>query len=538
MKPEERFAELWTDYLEGALDEAGYAELRALLADDESLQKRGADLFQMHRILGFAAASASDGERFVQATLARVPRSSEAFVQGVMKQVQQAEPAGSKVIPFEPAAGAQAMTARIWHRREWLAAAATFAVSVASGALWWRHRMQALPLVRVTQNAGAMLAQSGQPVAIGETLPHGRLRLAQGALGLNYGRGVQLVIEAPAEFECSRADLLRLYAGRVAADVPPPAKGFTVITPTGKAVDLGTKFGVDVPPQGEAEVHVFQGEVIAQSSGGGKRQSLRDGEAFALQSGAGNTRELRSAAFIRPEEVSSLHAALAAGQQAHSDAALAALRNDPALIAMFDFEADGLPSGSYRVVQGRWPGSHAPEFVNVGDHMKIDIGGNREWTQLTLAAWVRLDRLGAPYQSLIHTDGWSNDNPGQVHWMVTRKTTMRLALRGNTLASGFEDREGYPDSHTAVLPEQGRWVHLASVYDCAERSVRFYLNGEFDNEVRQEIAYPARLGPAQIGNWDKQDRKLSGRIDELVVLGRVLGGNEVRALYAAGNPYR
>ncbi|HSI13642.1 MAG TPA: LamG-like jellyroll fold domain-containing protein [Chthoniobacter sp.] len=539
MKPEERFAELWTDYLEGALEEAGHAELRALLANDDSLQKRAADLFQMHRMLGFAAAAnPSDAERFVQATLARVPRSTEAFVQGVMKQVQKAEPAGSKVVPFEPAAEAQAMTARAWHRREWLAAAATFAVSATGGALWWRHRTQTMTLARVTQNAGAVLVQSGQTLAIGETLPHGRLMLARGALGLHYGRGVQLVIEAPAEFECSRADLLRLYAGRVAAEVPPLAKGFTVITPTGKAVDLGTKFGVDVPPQGEAEVHVFQGEVIAQSSGGGKRQSLRDGEAFALQSGAGNPRELRSAAFIRPEEVSSLHAALVAGQQAYSDAALVALRNDPALIAMFDFESDGLPSGSYRVVQGRWPGSHAPEFVNVGDHMKIDIGGNREWPQLTLAAWVRLDRLGAPYQSLIHTDGWSNDNPGQVHWMVTRKTTMRLALRGNTLAPGFEDREGHPDSRTAVLPEQGRWVHLASVYDCAERSVRFYLNGEFDNEVLQEIAYPARLGPAQIGNWDKQDRKLSGRIDEMVVLGRALGGNEVRALYAAGNPYR
>jgi hypothetical protein len=613
MKPEERFVELWTDYLEGALDEAGHAELRALLADDASLEKRAADLFQMHRMLGFAAATArtADAERFVKETLARVPRGSEAFVQGVMEQIRKAEPVGNKVIPFEPAEpategqvakaqmaegqmaegqmaegqmaerqmaegqmakgqmadgqmakgqmakgqmakgqmakgqmakgqmadGEQVVTARAWRRREWLAAAAALTVSAAGGVLWWRHRV-AMPLARVTQNAGAVLAQDGRAVVIGETLPQGRLTLLRGTLGLNYGRGVQLVIEAPAEFECSRADLLRLHAGRLAAEVPPPAKGFTVITPTGKAVDLGTKFGVDVPPQGEAEVHVFQGEVIAQSSGGGKRQSLRDGEAFALQSGAGNPRELRSAAFIRREEVPSLHAALVAGQQARSDAALAAWRNDPSLIAMFDFESNALPSGSYRVVQGRWPGSRAPEFVNVGDHMKIDIGGNREWPQLTLAAWVRLDRLGAPYQSLIHTDGWSNDNPGQVHWMVTRNTTMRLAMRSNTMGGGSGDHNEWPDSRTAVLPEPGRWVHLASVYDCTARTIRFYLNGEFDNEVTQEIAHPARLGPAQIGNWDKQDRKLSGRVDELLILGRVLEGNEVRELYAAGNPYR
>ncbi len=122
--------------------------------------------------------------------------------------------------------------------------------------------------------------------------------------------------------------------------------------------------------------------------------------------------------------------------------------------------------------------------------------------------------------------------------MVTRNTTMRLALFGNTLAEGFEEHDGYPDSRTPVLPEQGRWVHLAAVYDSVARSVRFYLNGQLDKETLQEIAHPARLGPAQIGNWDKHDRKLSGRIDEFVVLGRAMPDDEVRGLFAAGNPYR
>ena len=149
-----------------------------------------------------------------------------------------------------------------------------------------------------------------------------------------------------------------------------------------------------------------------------------------------------------------------------------------------------------------------------------------------------IDRLGAPYQSLLHTDGWSKNNPGQVHWMVTRNTTMRLALFGNTLAPGSDEREAFPDSRTPVLPEQGRWVHLATVYDSAARTVRFYLNGKFDKETHQDIAHPARLGAAQIGNWDRKDRKLSGRMDELLLLGRAMSDAEVRALYEAGNPYR
>ena len=48
--------------------------------------------------------------------------------------------------------------------------------------------------------------------------------------------------------------------------------------------------------------------------------------------------------------------------------------------------------------------------------------------------------------------------------------------------------------------------------------MRFYLNGRFDKETRQSVAHPARLGPARIGNWDQQDRKLSGRIDEEILV--------------------
>lgn len=122
--------------------------------------------------------------------------------------------------------------------------------------------------------------------------------------------------------------------------------------------------------------------------------------------------------------------------------------------------------------------------------------------------------------------------------MVTRHTTMRLALRGNTLAPGSEEQEMFPDSRTPVLPEQGRWVHLAVVYDSAAKTMRFYLNGRFDKESRQAIAHPARLGAAQIGNWDRQDRKLSGRVDELLLLGRAMTDAEITELFEAGNPYR
>ncbi len=411
----------------------------------------------------------------------------------------------------------------------WLASAACLALTVT--AVWWQSAHQVC--ATVAQGIGMADLPPGLEV---RHEPH---EIHAGTVEFITARGARVVIEAPAAFRFESAQRLRMMHGRVAADVPPAAKGFTVVTPAGNAVDLGTKFGVDVPLKGAAEIHVFEGEVIAQSAGGGKRQSLRHGEAFSLQSGAGNSREIRSSAFIRPDEMASLSAGLASGQRGRSDSILETLRTDPTLISLLDFDTakQDQPAGHYRLVQGRWPGSQAPEFVNVGDHMKLNVGGDHAWPQLTLAAWVRLDRLGAPYQSLYHTDGWDEDKPGQVHWMINRDSTMRLALKGNVLAPGSTESQGFPDSLTPVLPDQGRWVHLAVVYDAAAGTVRFYLNGRFDKESRQSVAHPARLGPAQIGNWNSKDRKLSGRVDELIMLGRAMTDAEVQALHAAGNPY-
>jgi len=409
----------------------------------------------------------------------------------------------------------------------WIAAAASVALLLSGW--WWQDSQRAFATVE--KAAGVVEMVDGASL-LGESHT-----IDAGSIALITARGARIVIEAPAEFRFESAQRLHMKRGRLAADVPPAAKGFTVITPTGDAIDLGTRFGVDVPSSGAAEVHVFQGEVIAKASGANAKQSLRTGDAVTFDQGANTARELRSSAFIQRDEMSELTAGLAAGQRARSDAALTKLKSDPALIALLDFESDDALPGVYRRVQGRWPGSHAPEFVHVGDHLKLDVGGDHDWPQLTLAAWVRLDRLGAPYQSLLHTDGWDSSNPGQAHWMVTHHATMRLALRANTLAS--RSGEQYEaDSLTPVLPEQGRWVHLASVYDSQARTVRFYLNGRFDKEVRFQVAHPARLGPAQIGNWNRNDRKLSGRVDELLLLGRAMSDGEIHALHAAGNPYR
>ncbi len=411
-----------------------------------------------------------------------------------------------------------------------LGVAASLAICLLLGAFGYYAYLPPAQLA-IVENA------AGLDFVAGAKVGRRTYEITAGTLELVTNRGARVVIEAPARFTFQSEQLLQLDYGRLAADVPPAAKGFTVITPSGKAVDLGTKFGVDMPQGGNAEVHVFQGEVIASSTTGDDARNLKDGEALRFAAEDQSPANFRSAAFIQPGEVVQLHAALQAGQQVRSVSEIEKLRDDPDLISLIDFESDVRLPGNYRTVQGRWPGSKAAELVNIGEHVKLNVGGEHPWPQLTLAAWVRLDHLGEPYQSLLHTDGWDKSRKGQVHWMATKQSTMRLALRDNKLAPTDQPNSGFPDSQIAVLPEQGRWVHLAAVYDADKQTVRFYFNGQFDNEVALSQAYPGLLGSAQIGNWNEIDRKLSGRVDELLIMGRAMSDKEMQALYDAGNPY-
>src|SRR5690606_13666229 len=67
------------------------AELRNLLAADEQLVARAADLCQAHRLVGLVVADqAARQEEFVRQTLALLPSAQDDFVNQVMSQVRRA----------------------------------------------------------------------------------------------------------------------------------------------------------------------------------------------------------------------------------------------------------------------------------------------------------------------------------------------------------------------------------------------------------------------------------------------------------------
>jgi hypothetical protein len=84
-----------------------------------------------------------------------------------------------------------------------------------------------------------------------------------------HGRGVELVIEAPAEFRLRYDRVVELTHGRLLARVNEDGHGFIVSTPFVEVLDLGTVFGVNVSSGGETAVHVYSGSTKVQPPGTG-----------------------------------------------------------------------------------------------------------------------------------------------------------------------------------------------------------------------------------------------------------------------------
>ena len=438
----------------------------------------------------------------------------------------------------------------LWPPRPWpTSAAAAVLLAVAVGVISRRTDGPLAPaetrkastdaaLATIVRSAGAVFATPEVLATPGAGLHRESVLLTEGVIELTTALGARVVIEAPADFQFENGQRLHLRSGRAAAEVPPAAKGFTIVTSKGEAIDLGTKFGVDVPVHGAPEIHVFEGEVVTQRNGGTGLQTLRGGEALALAASGNSNRELRSAAFIQDQEMGELAAGWRSSRYQGWLQHLAAVRADAALVALIQLN-ESMPvdqkKGKFRLVQGRWPGTQAAEFLESGDSLPVQF--DHTTSGLTMLAWVRLDRLNHAIHSLYHSHNW--EQLGDVHWMVLDGQRMRFAVYGMEFLP--DRKSAWPESRRTVSAADGRWVNVAVTYSCDLRSVRFYVDGEFDNEILLHVAVPAALRPGLIGNWNQTrwdgERNLSGRLDEMIVLARVLNDAEIRAAFDAGNPY-
>lgn len=148
-----------------------------------------------------------------------------------------------------------------------------------------RSKLNSLPVARVTQLSNDIGWQNpNESIALMSHVSDGQtLKIARGDILLTYDSGAELRLLAPAEFVVGAAGG-NLQRGGLRAIVPEKGRGFTITTPNGKVIDLGTEFGVAVDDFGLSEVSVFQGMVdMVPSLAGLNSDAIRLTQGEAVQ---------------------------------------------------------------------------------------------------------------------------------------------------------------------------------------------------------------------------------------------------------------
>jgi ferric-dicitrate binding protein FerR (iron transport regulator) len=159
-----------------------------------------------------------------------------------------------------------------------------------------------LPLAVLKKDAGTLCSVeqelSGGKAAPNELHENALVRLTQGSLEVTFRNGARTIVLAPATFRIVSDKHVKLQEGTAWFDVGENGKGLQVTTPAMNVTDLGTRFGVTVRPEKNDEVHVFSGQVVAQSlSPLHSEESLTTGMARVCDPAGGF-----KAVDLRPEE--------------------------------------------------------------------------------------------------------------------------------------------------------------------------------------------------------------------------------------------
>ena len=407
--------------------------------------------------------------------------------------------------------------------------------------------------------------KTGQsPLEIGDALSPGRLALASGFAQLEFFCGATVIVEGPAELDLQSPLLARVRSGRLRAQVPPAARGFSLEVDDMKVVDLGTEFGLSVSPEG-ANVQVFDGEVELRQPTTEKRL-LTAGKALVRSpDGTYSETEVTPDSFLDIATLESRAEGHRVERYERWQSWSEALRRDNRLIAYYAFdqnggwlrrlnsslvpenaELDGAIVGAHRVA-GRWASKGGLEFKRPGDRVRVQIPG--EFSSLTFTCWVKIDSLDRWYNSLFLTDHY---NQGEPHWQILDTGQLFFSVRHK--ADDAEGPAAKKKTHQTVLSPpfwkpslSGRWLHLATTYDANAGRTTHYLNGVTLHEEaidKDLVVRTTRIGAASIGNWSVPTRtdsefairNLNGSIDEFAIFGAALSADEIMEIYDNGKP--
>lgn len=411
--------------------------------------------------------------------------------------------------------------------------------------------------------AGAVW-QGATQLSDGGLVPAGPLTLTSGWAQIELFSGVTVIVEGDAQFEIVSPMEMILARGKARVQVPEPARGFSITTPKGKVVDLGTEFALDLSSE-RPEMHVLKGDVEWHPHAAAMRH-LEKGEALRLDAPATSPKLVASTGgFIGIEEMGEKLATARLTRRTSWAQAMETLRGDSRLVALFQMNAsdpadrrvtndavagksvlsEGAVVAAARVPDRWGKGGGALDFSPAGSRVRVNVPGR--YHALTFVTWVKINSLDRWYNSLFLTDGHDLHEP---HWQIKNDGRLFFSVKKRDT---WDESKGEKDKHIYLSPPfwstalSGRWLMIATVYDPDARHVTHYLNGQqLSREAVPEeyLVETVSIGAASIGNWDLPNRadphyavrNLNGSMDEFALWGAALSPAEIAGLYAQGKP--
>lgn len=387
----------------------------------------------------------------------------------------------------------------------------------------------------LVDEVGAEFAPNRGPDGV--RLGPGAYELWKGVVHLRFAHGADVVLAGPARFDVTDTQHIHLLDGKIRVTAPPTARGFTVATRAANFVDLGTEFGLRVQrDRGASDLYVFDGQVnVADPRSGKVLSEVMGGQSSrSIDGKLTGAPKLKEGDFPTPGSIG-LKRWEAYEQEMQKDRSLLAFypfrRTADESVLLNAIKEDAMAHGRIvgaRWTTGRWPGKEALLFDRDTDFAQIEIPGEHQ--ELTIAAWLKVDRLDFVYSAILNSDGY---DLGKTHLQLTRQGYPRggVAVVGN-----FQDRvEGKP------VP-LGKWAHVALVISARTRSSQIYVNGLLSRERRWGSDQVVRPSSCRIGSWlphpkdEFTNRAFRGQIDEVAIWNRALPREEVERLVKAGQP--
>ena len=368
------------------------------------------------------------------------------------------------------------------------------------------------------------------------------LEIESGVVQLELKSGAKLWVEGPADWVIDGDNRATLKQGKLIAQVPSQAIGFTINTSTAKIVDLGTEFGIATNVSGETEVNVFRGRVLVQPVA---KASSPSRESFVLRAGEAKRIAVGGAVEVASANKTAtwrkLANRLAQGQQAFPDS----------LVAYWNFERTGsrvVPDergshhgsmdGSTR--EGGVIGRGAMRFGNNGERVRIpmdDAEGVFD-AQLTIEA-----AIVSSWSGKAHDDDYifrkqeggvstikfalTNDGRGEIEGPALGfdvSTTSGI----QSLRMPFDGRDGRP---TLAEFTNGQPHHVVATFNGTLGEMSLFVDGVMRSH--RSIDTGTLLGrdernPAQSREMRKPSDSLNGVLDEVALYRVALSHEEIR----------